>query len=968
MRLRGLGLALGLASVLSFAAPPAWAQKEADPRLERATLLVAHAEYEVAEKALAELAKGPTRGAALLLQAQVELGTGRYGKAAETAKAAGAGGKDAKIAAAPVRAEALARLGKLDEAMSVLRDVENEPEARRARLLLGELLLRVGKRSDAAGPLRTLIDDYNSDAITETDAEGLTLVGRAAHLLRSPRDANDAYNKAERAGAKKSVEALLYRAELFLEKYDPGNAGKVVKEALVLAPKSPEAHVMMARVRLESSMDFEAAESEVREALAVNPNLASAYAVKAGLALRDLDTEAADAAIARGLQINPKDLELLSVKAAIRFLADDKPGFDAAKAEVFKQNPEYSAFFQTVGEFAEWEHRYDEIVKMMREASEVDRQDAKALAILGLNLIRSGEETEALVVLNKAWKRDKFNVRVYNTLNLYEKDIATQYVTVDGTPFRIRYHKEEKAVLERYVPRMLEEAYASMVKRYGFRPSEPVTIELYADPQHFSVRTSGLPNVGIQGVCFGKTLAAMSPAAGEFNWGNVLWHELGHVFALQMSKSHVPRWFTEGLSEYETIVRRPEWKREEDPSLYAALSAHRLPPMAGMNRAFTHVKSIEEVTTAYYAASQMVVFMAEELGFDKVVSALPRWGAGQRTPEVIRGAFGMEVEELDQRFRAWAEKRLTRYGKQFVPDLHAPPLEDARKAALATPTDAKKQVELALALFEDGQEKEGLAVLDEVLRGSPKEPTALYLKVRVALSKKDLPGASAALDAMIAAGADGYAVRMKAADVAEGQKDSAKMKAHLEAAHRFDPTMAEPIQALYDLAHHTNDEAGEIAALEKLALIDQHGRQVYDLLLQKLVAKGRFAEAVKVGEAALFIDVMNPEVHRLYARALARTGRFLSAIYELNSAILAGAKPADQVLIYGELAQAYEKLGRPESAKKAAEYAAEAKTRGGPSGPPGAAPGPRPSAPPDEPPPDEARILRPTRTTMTAHP
>lgn len=960
MRLRAHALAL--ASLVGLAAPAALAQTP-DPALERATLLVAHGEYELATKALAELTKGPTRGAALLLQARVELGTGLYGKAAATAKSAAAGGNEAKIAAAPVRAEALARLGKLDEAIAVLREVESEPEARRARLLLGELLIRTGKRAEARAPLRTLIDDYNNDVIAETDAAGLVLVGRAAHLLRSPRDANDAYNKAEQAGAKKDVEALLYRAELFLEKYDPGNAGKVAKEALAIAPRSAEAHVMMAHVRLDSSMDFEAAESEVREALAVNPNLASAYAVKAGLALRDLDIEAADAAVARGLQINPKDLELLAMKAAIRFLADDKPGFDAVKAEVFKLNPEYSAFFQTVGEFAEWEHRYDEIVKMMREASEVDQQDAKALATLGLNLIRSGEEKEALEVLNKAWKRDKFNVRVYNTLNLYEKDIATQYVTVDGTPFRIRYHKEEKAVLERYVPRMLEEAYASMVKRYGFRPSEPVTIELYADPQHFSIRTSGLPNVGIQGVCFGKTLAALSPAAGEFNWGNVLWHELGHVFAIQMSKAHVPRWFTEGLSEYETIVRRPEWKREEDPSLYGALSHDRLPPMAGMNRAFTHVKSIEEVTTAYYAASQMVVFMADELGFDKVVSTLPRWASGQRTPEVIRGAFGIEVEELDKRFRAWANKRLERYGTQYVPDLHAPPLEDARKEALAAPTDPKKQVALALALLGDGQEKEGLAVLDEVLRTSPKERDALYVRLRFAMAKKDLPGAAKAAEALLAAGGDGYAVRMKAADIAEAQKDEAKMKAHLEAAHRFDPTMAEPIQALYDMAHRKKDDAGEIAALEKLALIDQHGRQVYELLLRKLVEKGRFADAVKVGESALFLDVMNPEVHRLYARALARTGRFVSAVFELNSAILAGAKPADQVVIYGELAKAYEKLGQPESAKKATEYAAEATTRVRPE----RAPGPHPGGPPEdeeEPPLDETRLFGPARAGL----
>ena len=79
-------------------------------------------------------------------------------------------------------------------------------------------------------------------------------------------------------------------------------------------------------------------------------------------------------------------------------------------------------------------------------------------------------------------------------------------------------------------------------------------------------------------------IAAMSPAAATFNWGNVLWHELGHVFAIQLSKNHVPRWFTEGLSEYETIVRRPEWQREEDPALFAAPEGR---PHPGGRRAST---------------------------------------------------------------------------------------------------------------------------------------------------------------------------------------------------------------------------------------------------------------------------------------------------------------------------------------------------------------------------------------------
>lgn len=909
-----------LAASLLAPSGPALADSPATEAMQRAEAAVSRGDYALAEKELADVGKGAERAAVMLRKAKIQLLTGRFAEADKTAKAAAALGKEPKLEAWAIRGELLAEQGKYAEAIALLKEVEGEDDARAARLLLGELLIGTGQRAAARPVLMTLVEDYNADKITSKDPVGLSMVGRAAHLLRSPRDANDAFNAAEKAGGKKLVETLLFRAELFLDKYDPGNAGSSVKDALKLAPKDPRVHVAMARVKLENSMDFEAAESEVTQALEVNPNLPAAYFVRAGLALRDMEITAADAAADKGLAINPGDLELLSMKAAIRFLADDKPGFEAAKKKVFAVNPEYSSFFQIVGEYAEWEHRYDDIVRMMGEAVSVDKQDAKAYATMGLNLIRNGDDPGGMEALKKAWEKDKFNVRVYNTLNLFEKEIPSEYVTATGTTFNIRYAKDEKAILERYVPRMLEEAWGSMVQRYGFTPKTPVSIELYADPQHFSIRTSGLPNVGIQGVCFGQTLAAMSPGAGPFNWGNVLWHELGHVFAIQLSKNHVPRWFTEGLSEYETIIRRPEWKREEEPALFAALKAGRIPFVDSFNKAFTHVDNVEDVTMAYYAASQISVFIAEQFGFAKLVSMMPRWASGERTPEVVKGALGISSEELDRRFREWLKPRLERYTRQYVPDLHAPPLDDARKAVKADPTNAKKQVELALAFFADGQQTEGDATLSEALRLDPKQPDATYVKLRMAMSKKDLAEAEKQVAKLIADGHDGYAIRMKSADIAELKKDTVKMKADLEAAAKFDPSQAEPLQGLYDMAHKQQDAEGELRALTQIALLDQHDRKVWNMLLQRLVDRGKWEDAVKVGESALFVDVTNPKVHRLYARALARTGRFISAVYELNSAIVCKPKPKEQAEIYEELGKAYDKLKSPELAAKAREY------------------------------------------------
>ena len=891
----------------------------ADDSLDRARSALASSRYDEADQRIAEALKGGEKDKALLLEARLRLLTGRYDEAAKLGRRAA---KSAvKLDAVPLVAEALMRAGKRDEALKELQSIKGDVDAYRARVVLGELLIASGRRHDAEEPLMAVIEAYNNDTINSKNAEGLALAGRAAFLLRSYGDANKLFNLAEEAGAKKDVEALLWRAELFLEKYDPGDAAQVAKEALKIAPNDPRARVVMAHVKLEQTMDFGAAEEQISAALKVDPQLAEAYFIRAGLALRTMDLDGADKAADAGLKANPDDLQLLSIKAATRFLADDPAGVDELKKKVLALNPGYARFFIIIGEFAEWEHRYGEIVKLMREAVQVDPLEAKAYAALGMNLIRDGDDAGGLDALKKAFSRDDFNVRVFNTLNFYEQTIAKEYVTVDGARFRLRYHKDEKAVLERYLPQMLEQAWASMVQRYGFTPSQPIAIEMYADPEHFSIRTSGLPNVGIQGVCFGKTLAALSPAAGSFNWGMIVWHELSHVFHIQQSKSHVPRWFTEGLAEYETIIARPEWRREEEEALYFGLRDGKIPKVASFNRAFTHVDNPGDVVMAYFAASQIQVFSGEKFGFDKFPKMLLGWAAGKRTPDLVNEVYGISADEFDRQYREWQKPRLARYEKQFVPDLQPPPLADAHKALLDDPKSAPKHVKLALALLAEGKESEAMATLQLALTLDPNEPTALFIKMKLALGKHQADEAKKLADQLIKSGHDGYSIRMKMADMAEAKEDVDGMQRELFKAHELDPSQAEPVQALHDIARKKKDENGQLFALRELAKLDQHDRRVWRRLLGLLVKRGEWDEAVGVGESAMYVDVMSPETHFNYARALARTGRHLSAIYELNSAVKANPDPKLGEQIYKMMAEGYQKLGKPDWAAKAEDYA-----------------------------------------------
>jgi tetratricopeptide (TPR) repeat protein len=909
----------------SSPAPSASARSAAHPSAPKNELALGREDlrrsrYARAEAHFRAIASGAEAPEAALGLAEVMLATGRYPEAAALSAKSSNMTPPLRLRAAVVGAAALRAQGKLGEAEARLRVVTADPSARRARLLLGEVLVELGRRKDAEGVLGTLIDDYNTDRIATSDAEGLMLVGRAAHLLRSPRDANDAYNQAERAGAE-GAQLLLWRAELFLEAYDPGHAEEVLKELLTVAPEHPEALARMAEVKVAQTYDFQAATDLGERALRTNPRLTLARAVLAGAALRDMELERAERHITAGLAANPRALDLLSLRAAVRFLADDTDGFERGMAKVLALSPGYSRMYGIIGEYAEWEHRYEEIANLMRSAVKLDGEDGKAYGELGLNLIRAGDDRGGVAELAHAIAKDPFNVRVYNTLDLYEKVIPRQYSTVTRGRFTIRYQHDEQAVLDRYVPDWLDRGYRTFEQHYRYTPKTPVGAEIYPDKQHFSIRTSGLPNVGIQGVSFGRTFAALSPRDESFNLGMTLWHELGHVFHIQLSRYHVPRWFTEGLAEYETLLARPEWKREHDLELYQALESGRIPPVEQMNQVFTHARDMTDMTVAYYASSQILVMLGERFGMPTLARMIELWGEGKRTPEVFRVALGQSPSELDAAFRAWLAPRLGRYRGQFLPVRPAASLEQAEAEAKAHPKDARIQAAYGILLLGLGQGERASKVAEEARKLDASQPDVLWLVAQVARARGDGAGAERAIRRLITEGHDGFPTEMALGSLLTEKKDPAGARAALEAAHKFDPSQAEPLAPLAEIAARSGDRQAELEALRGLAALDQHDPIVYQKLLRALLDRKLVAEALEVAAAAIYVDVLGLKTHLLVAEVWDADRKPESARFELESAVLCQGEPTDKAEAHLRLARAYLKAGKRNRAREQATQA-----------------------------------------------
>ncbi|MBK9034779.1 MAG: tetratricopeptide repeat protein [Myxococcales bacterium] len=875
--------------------------------------------------AIGELSRtrGADAGNARLLQVDAQLAIGDVKGAEATATAAS---KDANAVVATngkvALADVLRATGRVAEAQKLLEAVvAADPGHRPARRALARLLTATGKLAEADALWKRTIDEYDAKLLDLDKAADLFALGEAARARGEFELANDAYREAVNL-APTSTEAGLAWADLFRSKYSGEVAEQTYDEVLKINPHQPDAHAGMAAVLLENRYDLAQARHHLAEALAVNPRHLPSLLVRASIEIDQNQWDAAGKTLAEVRAVNPQSLEALALEATIAWLRDDTKAYDAAKAKAFAINPADADLYQTVARSAVREHRYREAIELSKQAVALRPDAYDAMSEVGMGYLRLGEEQEGVAWLNKAWAGDKYNVRTYNTRNLFNDTIPSDYTFSSSKSFKFRYHKGEQKILSRYIEPTLERAFADMVKRYGFTPKTPVVVELYQDSDHYSVRTVGLPNLGALGVCFGQVITAMSPSNGDINWGMVLWHELGHVFAIQLSNSRVPRWFTEGLSEYETLIANPSWRRENDADVYGAVLEGTLPSVATINYEFVQPDA-QKVVVAYYLSSVMIEYIASTYGFPKIVAALKLFGKGQETPAVVQAITGRTVAEFDQDFRAYLKVRLAPYQGTFR--LPTAGLDDVTALAIAAdakPKDALVRARLALGHFYQGDADPAETAATAALKLDKKQPIARYILAEIALRKGDEPGGKALIEGLIADGHDSYDLRIRLSELAVTDGDLAGAIAQLCAAKRLDPERSYPYMALAEIYKKQQQADLALTELEHYVMLEQMQLAPLRELVDAYATRGAWPKVKTYGEMALAIYPADPDLLLSLGKAYLALGDGAAALSSYDSALVIDPPIRRPALAHLGRTRAYLALGDKAKARAALALAA----------------------------------------------
>lgn len=705
-----------------------------------------------------------------------------------------------------------------------------------AVLELGLLELRHG-RKDAG----TALLDKVLQSSKDMDTDGFLLMARAAAAQKDVTQANSIF---QRVGPSETERADVQTAwgDLFYETHANAEAVRSYQDAVKADANWVPAYLGLARGLADD--DSKAAAAALTKAQQIGAKMPEVWLLTAERQLAAQDFAGAKASLDKVAVVRAGSIEELALRAAVTYATGTAATVEPLFAQAKAINPLSTHVLRTVAAQAAQLYRFDDAVAFSRRASAADDDVAGPHADLGSYLLRTGDEAEARVELEKAFKLDPYDTVTFNLLQML--DSLEKFKVVPAGEFIFKFSADEAAVLEPYAIPLAHAAYKEYVGRYGFTPKGPIIVEIFDVHDSFAVRTVGLPGiVGALGACFGRVIAMDSPKArppGDFSWQATLWHEIAHVFTLQLSNYRVPRWLTEGLSQYEEHRRSAPWGRELTMQYARLMAQGEVFSLKKLSDSF----STNRIAMAYFEASLLAEHLEGLGGTEALRTVLKAYADGANDTEALTKAFGKTVPEIETSFRAFAEQR---FG----------PLRDALKDPVTkVPQD-------------------DLVALKARAESQPKSYVSQMEFAAAALEAQRLPDAKVALEraaelAPAAGGEDGPFALL--ATLAAQAGDKATVQRNLRHLLDYDHDNLTAARTLFNVAAEAGAADVAAFALTRMADLDPFDADAHTQLGRVELGAGRVERAIIEFAAALALGPPNlAEAHTDLGEAYLKSGR-----------------------------------------------------------------------------------------------
>ena len=563
---------------------------------------------------------------------------------------------------------ALMATGQYPEALKAADEaLTQDPKSLRLLWAARDVFLANGETSRAAPIAAEIKNLMTTRGWAYREISSVIIYGRALlDLGTDPKAVLDQVYTAARKMDPASREPLLAAGDLALARNDHGLASKKFQEALKAFPNDPDILHGLALAYASSDRTLMAANLEA--ALKINPNHIPSLLQLADGSIDKEQYDEANTFLGRIEKINPNRPEMWAARAVLAHLRNDPAAESSARAAALKYAPANPLPDHLIGRKLSQKYRFAEGAARQRQALAFSPGYPPAQAQLATDLLRLGQEAEGWKLAADVAAQDAYDVSAFNLMTLRDA-MTADFITLENGDFTVRMKASEAAI---YGPRVLEllgEARTKLGEKYGITVARPIIVEIFPKQKDFGVRTFGMPdNPGYLGVCFGRVVTAVSPAANQgraINWESVLWHEFCHTVTLQATKNKMPRWLSEGISVYEERQADPSWGEQLDPDHREMILSGSLTPISALSGAFLAPPTPQHLQFAYFQSSLVVEFIIHRFGLSALKAILLDLSKGIPINDTI-AAHTVTMETLERDFTAHARS----LAGQFAPALN----------------------------------------------------------------------------------------------------------------------------------------------------------------------------------------------------------------------------------------------------------------------------------------------------------
>lgn len=821
------------------------------------------------------------------------LNAGEYGRALELSERlldGRPGGTSRSL-----RAQALWAVGRVREAKETLAPWTggaDDPFDLDAARQLAVWLVESGNRAEAERLFEAIIAAGKSRVLRTARelvayAEACRFIGGRGAVRQAEKDLAEAQRLAREAFDRDGVVdplPSLRLGSLYLERlYLPGDAVEEYRAALAMRPGLAEAYWGLHQA-FEVWQKSGESRQALRDTLRVNPRFIPALVAMSLRDLGDIDVASARKRQEQAKSVHAGHPAVMTVDALILLMEGDPEGFERLLGRIVEAHPAYSEAHLMVARVLNERRRWEEARLHMEKAVALSPKDPVLWDELARFSFFLGLEEAGMEALKAADRMDGFS-HPWRT-NMFEvMAVLRAYYEDSATPrFLHRFHRRERAYLERVVGEFCERSYDLLAAKYGYEspglPADPgrILVEWFRDHNGFSVRTLGMKHLGATGVCFGPFICMDSPGSrepGDFSWARTFHHELAHTMTLGLSKGRVPRWLTEGLSTMEETAFDPSWDRSLYRDLFDAWSTGDLLGVLEFDRAF----STPRIAFAYFQGGLVCQFMEERFGFDRILRMLDAYGRDRTTAEILPAVLGVDGDEFDRQFAAWTGRLLK--DVRFVPRVGLDRLPAIEERLKENPGDRESAVLRVLALAGSGSRADALDAIGALHAGVRRDLRVTYALALLESGSERLALFRQARDA----GLRSSDVEMALGAAAEAAGDREEARTRFRAALEMFPFAAgdsDPRLALARLAE---------APDERIRYLEGHLRTTFedlavrDELIRHYREAGSLDDELRHLRAKMLIHPLEETLHEELGRAAALAGAHGEAVLHLKAAL-----------------------------------------------------------------------------------